>query len=276
MAPFAVPGMPEWTVDDATQRDFGGACCLVIAATLVSFVVSKGFDLHVGKALVRVDPGAVTLEQRLEATDKVLLTPLFAGIGLLALASSWELRATVEQRWSGRTDKTRACMMLYCAKMALDVPIQCYTLRKEGAKQVQMVGHHALSCAAIGLGLVTGKAHFFACWAVCSELSTPFLNLVMAIKLFGGNATPTQKRCHTLAGAALWLSYLPFRMALFPAWLYVWFDDRRAFPGVTAASPFELVFYPSVIAFLLALSTVWFVAISRGLKKALAGAGKTA
>ena len=47
-------------------------------------------------------------------------------------------------------------------------------------------------------------------------------------------------------------------------------------PARTTAvsSTFELAFFPSVIAFLLVLSTVWFVAITRGLVKALSGGGK--
>jgi hypothetical protein len=60
-------------------------------------------------------------------------------------------------------------------------------------------------------------------------------------------------------------------MALFPAWLWLWFDDQRTFPDRTTAvsSTFELSFFPAVIAFLLALSTVWFYAITKGLAKAL-------
>ena len=160
--------------------------------------------------------------------------------------------------------------------MLLDVPLQAYTLRDDSVKRLQMVGHHILSFVAIGLGLVVKRSAFFACWAVCSELSTPFLNLVMAIKLFGGNATPTQRLCHTAAGTSLWLAYIPFRMVLFPAWLWLWFDDQRRSPARTTAvsSTFELAFFPSVIAFLLVLSTVWFVAITRGLVKALSGGGK--
>ena len=34
---------------------------------------------------------------------------------------------------------------------------------------------------------------YFGCLAVCSEVTTVFLNLIFAIKLFGGNATPHQK-----------------------------------------------------------------------------------
>ena len=155
--------------------------------------------------------------------------------------------------------------------MLLDVPTQAYTLRGDAVKRLQMVGHHLLSFVAIGLGLVVKRSAFFACWAVCSELSTPFLNAVMAIKLFGGNATPAQKSCHMVAGTGLWLAYIPFRMALFPAWLWLWFDDQRSFPDRTTAvsSTFELSFFPAVIAFLLALSTVWFYAITKGLAKAL-------
>ena len=151
---------------------------------------------------------------------------------------------------------------------------QTWTLRKSATKRAQMVGHHALSLVAIGLSLVTGRCHFFACFAVCSELSTPFLCAVLAIKLLGGSRTPAQRTCQALAGAGLWLAYLPFRLALFPCWLGLFFADQRAAPATSreTATPFELCFYPAVIAFLFALSCVWFVAISKGLYKALAQA----
>lgn len=274
MAPLGIPLTP-YVVDEATQRDFLWACGLVVASTLVSFVCSRRFDVHAGKELAAVPRAEVTVEQRVDATDKLLCIPYFALVGCLALAASRELHATVDARWHGQTATSRWCMLLYCAKQAVDVPVQTWTLRKSPAKRVQMVGHHALSFVAIGLGLVTGRCHFFACFAVCSELSTPFLSTVMAIKLLGGGRTPAQRTCQALAGAGLWLAYLPFRLALFPCWLYVFLADQRDAPATTrdAATTFELRFYPAVIAFLLVLSCVWFVAISRGLYKALSQGG---
>ena len=44
-----------------------------------------------------------------------------------------------------------------------------------------MVGHHLLSFVAIGLGLVVKRSGFYACLAVCSEFSTPFLNAVVKV-----------------------------------------------------------------------------------------------
>ena len=263
--------LPGLLSEPQLVHDFGTACIYVVFLTFLSFLISFCFDLHVGKDLAELPAELVTAEQRIDATDKVLLTPLFAVIGFLALTGSWELRGDVESRWHGETPRTRWCALLYCAKMLLDVPTQAYTLRGDAVKRLQMVGHHLLSFVAIGLGLVVKRSAFFACWAVCSELSTPFLNAVMAIKLFGGNATPAQKSCHMAAGTGLWLAYIPFRMALFPAWLWLWFDDQRSFPDRTTAvsSTFELNFFPAVIAFLLALSTVWFYAITKGLAKAL-------
>ena len=270
MAPIEISGL---VIDDELQQDFGTACLFITFLSVVSLLISFMFDLHVGKELTLVPSDKVTVEQRIDAMDKVLLTPLFGVIGCMALYASLELRVDVTSRWSGSTPQSRWCSLMYCAKMLLDVPTQLWTLRKDNTKRAQMVGHHALSFVAIGSGLVLKRSNFWACWAVCSELSTPFLNLVMAIKLFGGNKTPLQNTCHTCAGAGLWLCYIPFRMALFPYWLKLWFEDLATYPAETSAisSLFELYFFPAVIVFLLVLSTVWFVAITKGLWKALFG-----
>mmetsp|Transcript_16428 Transcript_16428/g.49454 ORF Transcript_16428/g.49454 Transcript_16428/m.49454 type:complete len:165 (-) Transcript_16428:47-541(-) len=159
--------------------------------------------------------------------------------------------------------------------MFIDVPLNFYTLRDEPGKRAQMVGHHALSFVAIGCGLVVTRCGFFACLAVCSELSTPFLNNIMAIRVFGGATTPARKAFQVSSGVLLWLAYIPFRLVNFPYWLWTFFADQRLSPARTteACTAFELAFFPAVIFLLLVLSSIWFVSITRGLVNALGGGG---
>lgn len=111
-------------IDEATLLDFTLTCGLVLALTLAFSVCSQWFDIHAGKELAVVPRGKVTVEQRADASDKLLCIPYFAVVSGLALVASWELRATPEMRWHGETVASRRCMLLYCAKQAVDVPVQ--------------------------------------------------------------------------------------------------------------------------------------------------------
>ena len=69
----------------------------------------------------------------------------------------------------------------------------------------------------------------------------------------------------------LWIAYVPFRMVNFPVWLWVWSSDIQSDPASTSkrCTWFELVFHPAVILLLLYLSSVWFVAITKGCVKGI-------
>ena len=63
--------------------------------------------------------------------DKVLLTPLMAVLGALAVWASLELGGDVLSRWHGSTWASRWCSLIYSAKMVLDVPTQLYSLQDQ-------------------------------------------------------------------------------------------------------------------------------------------------
>ena len=66
-----------------------------------------------------------------QAMDKVLLTPLMAVLGALAVWASLELGGDVLSRWHGSTWASRWCSLIYSAKMVLDVPTQLYSLQDQ-------------------------------------------------------------------------------------------------------------------------------------------------
>jgi len=99
-------------LDAALREDFAVAMGLVLAATSLAATVSKVFLKD------------ATFAARCDAADKVLCPPLFAVVGTMACVASWQLHGTVELRWSGETFVSRWCGLIYCAKMALDVPVQ--------------------------------------------------------------------------------------------------------------------------------------------------------
>ena len=92
-----------------------------------------------------------------------------------------------------------------------------------------MVAHHLLSFVAIGCGLATKRCAFFACLALCAA-STPFLNNITAVKLFGGQQG-ADSLIHFLSGILLWITYAPFRIVNFPVWLWVWYSDLKSAPA---------------------------------------------
>ncbi|KAJ1458751.1 hypothetical protein M885DRAFT_512555 [Pelagophyceae sp. CCMP2097] len=212
-----------------------------------------------------------TWKSRLEDMDKILLSPYFAAVGILALYASFELSDSVESRWRGSTRASRVASLLYCVKMASDVPVQWFTLANEPAKRLQMTAHHALSFVAIGNGLFFRRMQFFACLAMCSEVTTVFLNAVMALKHFTDTSKGPAKFAVTASGLLLWLTYVVFRLFLFPCWFYVFVTDslERTSETWSTISVFEQIFDPCVIALLLFLSVLWFGKITQGLLKAL-------
>lgn len=69
-------------------------------------------------------------------------------------------------------------------------------------------------------------------------------------------------------GACFWLSYIPFRLVLFPTWLYWYFSDLETYKDIIpwdSLSPLEKYLYPTTNVVLLALSALWFLRITKGL-----------
>ena len=78
-------------------------------------------------------------------------------------------------------------------------------------------------------------------------------------------------------GLLLWAGFVVFRLVLFPVWLYVFYVDltvNNAPRMAEGATWFELCFYPATMTFLLVLSSLWMVPLTKGLIKALKKATK--
>jgi hypothetical protein len=77
-----------------------------------------------------------------------------------------------------------------------------------------------------------GVGHYFVCLDGCCELCTWLLNNVFLMKELGLDKI---QPLFALNGLLLWLSYIVFRLVLFPAWLYVYFTDTMSHPHTTLA-----------------------------------------
>ena len=144
-----------------------------------------------------------------------------------------------------------------------------------------MLAHHLLSCLAYSSGMHFNRMHFFACLdglcEICNLFLNPFLLMRHKEARFGEHLTRSLGSLAMVNNLLLWLSFLLFRMCLFPTWLAMFIVDVRAMfvqrtlvlAGQQSLTWFELVFYPAVTLFLLALSAIWFAKLTKGAIKEL-------
>jgi len=210
--------------------------------------------------------------------DRVCLAPYSVAIAALGAVASWAPARAADPgiRWYASSPAMRWCLALYCAKTTLDIVTQLATWRHADAKRSEILAHHVVSVGAIGYGLLASKqCLFYGALAVVTEASTFFLNNVMATKFFTGERTSAQRGFVALNGVLLWLSYLVCRLALLPFWPYRFFKDVASTENLFShVSALQLVLYPLSVLAILLLSCFWFLLITKGLLKALTGAGK--
>ena len=147
--------------------------------------------------------------------------------------------------------------------------------------KIPLLSHHILSCIAYSGGLLTGRLHFWAALDGMCEFTNIFLNILLLTKTSGGPSFgPKFKKklgvIFDINGILLWISFLIFRIVLFPAWLYYFMRDCFVDNGINLAlwstvTTFEFTFYPMVTVFLMALSTLWFWKLTIGVIKSLRG-----
>lgn len=127
--------------------------------------------------------------------------------------------------------------------------------------------HHVAVSSALTSVLITGQQAHYIAWIGLAELSNIPLAAVMLMQAADRRAHPL----YTVAGAALWLSFLCVRVGSL-GWAVVRLvnDALYALPAIGRELHF-MSRWGSVLGtfFLWALSCAWFVPISKGLLKAL-------
>eukprot|EP00946_MAST-07B_sp_MAST-7B-sp1_P002063 g2063.t1 len=216
-----------------------------------------------------------------------LWIPIVLAMVYTAGRGSAELAWSIEERWLGMSDAADWFMRVYIASniVAIGIEVMAWWTyeRSKGIKlsaRLPMLAHHILSIIAyINSLCVAHRMGFFACFDGLCEVSTFFLGFLQMSKIKGGTfAKRFQARYPRLLivnGLCLWLSFLLFRVLLFPCWLALFLHDIYTMPYAIWAqlSWFELVFYPGVTLFLFSLSCMWFVRLSKGVIKVLSAGG---
>eukprot|EP01065_Artemidia_motanka_P046354 TRINITY_DN7001_c4_g1_i1.p1 TRINITY_DN7001_c4_g1~~TRINITY_DN7001_c4_g1_i1.p1 ORF type:complete len:377 (+),score=92.51 TRINITY_DN7001_c4_g1_i1:74-1132(+) len=204
--------------------------------------------------------------------DLVFSMPFYPVLAWYACAGAWELSATAEERWGETSPRARFFLELYVCRQVTHLGIQL-SQKMDKQQLVLMTVHHVTSIACYTVGLFTGALHFWGCLDGVCEITTVFLdNMLLMRELDGWKSTTA----YAVNGVLLWLSFLVFRVCLFPLWLTWWYMDSSAYPELvrTMAGPVERVQYPAVTVLLLVLSSFWFLRLTRGMVKALQSASE--
>ena len=226
-----------------------------------------------------VAPEALKGRARTGFINNVTSLPLavfLAGSAALGVAHTY---GSAQERWFGSSQTTFFFLELYVAHNIVSLVIELSGATSFSAV-VPMVAHHVLSIAAYSGGLLTHRMHFYACLDGMCETTNLFLNPFLLSRTEAGvgeRVASTFGSMLLVNNCLLWLSFLIFRLCLFPTWLALFAVDVRAMfvdrsvsvAGQEALTWFELLFYPAVTLFLLVLSTIWFVKLTKGALKSL-------
>ena len=191
--------------------------------------------------------------------------PVFVVITALSFHHTLSSGGDVETRWASTSLSSRACLWLYVVRQVVSFPF-VFVGGAKFSDKVLMTVHHIVSIVAYANGILTNRLHWYATLDGCCEITTIFLNLLLAFRVVGYKGV-----LNTINGITLWATFLIFRLGLFPYWLWRFSVDVASHPEETSAkvTKFELLFYPATNVLLLAMSITWFVSLTKGMLKAL-------
>ncbi|KAJ9469286.1 hypothetical protein DIPPA_17706 [Diplonema papillatum] len=224
-----------------------------VAAVLVMYIASVAVTKLLWPKLA--DPYSMA--------DNILSIPLYGYLAYLAVTDSMVCVHTLEDRWFTYTPIAKEFFFIYVSRSLVHIPYMFLCDIPLPLVLVMSV-HHLISTVCFFGGLYTEQ---MSCWGLldgCCEISTFFLSIVFVIKDFGLDTHPAFRIPSVLSGFCLWLSYLVFRLFLFPYWLYQFYTDVTEHPEKTweAIHPFQRYIYPATTILLLVLSIKWMWAIT--------------
>jgi hypothetical protein len=191
---------------------------------------------------------------------------LFPVIIFMAIDGAMQTSSSIDSRWHGSCSSGNYFMYLYCSRQILHIPFLLYGEYKPFDKMA-MLCHHALSLTCYGSSILSGmRMQFWGSLAGCCEVTTFFLNNLCLLQ----ELHATNTAINAINGVFLWLSFIVFRLVLFPAWLWWWWQETSThYDKLWGPSNFiERYVFPCVILFLFCLSAKWFVSLTEGMLKA--------
>merc|ERR1712107_706239 len=201
--------------------------------------------------------------------------PYYILLCVLATVATVELSGDPLSRWHGVTIASEYFQLLYVIRMVTRLPIQAVVLWNSPIFHFQMCMHHILSIMCFGGGLVTNRMHFWATFDGCCEFTTVFLTLISMMKWFSPQTSAKYLWANFICGLFLWIGFLSHRLVLFTVWLMWFYKDISSHTTMTwdMLTNYERYLYPSVTLFLLLLSSIWFVPVTKGVLKVFGAVG---
>lgn len=192
--------------------------------------------------------------------------PFFVAMVFFAHRGVMEIFLAHASRTNDSSPSTDTFIHIYIASNIIAALGQLQT--EEGALLAQLMAHHVLSIACFAGGFYFDRFRFWTAFAGLCETTNLFL-----VPVFAAKELPQIKfqSWYKFNGLLLWVTFVVYRLILFPVWLYVWYSDVKPLD----VSPFEQYGYPSTIFALLVLSCFWFMQIHRGLVKQWTSAQKS-
>mmetsp|Transcript_6426 Transcript_6426/g.9071 ORF Transcript_6426/g.9071 Transcript_6426/m.9071 type:complete len:233 (+) Transcript_6426:60-758(+) len=206
---------------------------------LVSFFISFYMAL-------KIKPTRPKNTDTIADADLIFSVPMYSGLSMLAILGTIEgMEEGWQFHWFGSSGHSRHFVMLYAAVNLIHIPITLFKKQNFNYK-VLMSFHHAISITCMMVGLLNDRMYFFAAIDGICEISTLILTIFFIFKEGLLGKGPVIDRLVTIIGFMLWLSYLVFRVFLFPFWLYLFIIEARDNYEETFAvvSPVERYLYP--------------------------------
>jgi hypothetical protein len=205
------------------------------------------------------------LHDSLEVGDLVGSVPIYPALAcgaFLAVKELWD------DRVKGTTWVSVWLLQFYVAKQLQSMIVLLYEMfMKPSFHTLLMALHHIISITCFCSGLIQKVAHFYGAFALVCESTTIFANNLTLLHSRDGMLKNKYPVLNILNGVGLWVSFIPFRLMLFPYWLYMFYQD---WPDLQKALPVQVLYlYAATIVVLLALSTFWFGRITLGIIKAV-------
>ncbi|MEW5318260.1 MAG: hypothetical protein WDW38_009494 [Sanguina aurantia] len=126
----------------------------------------------------------------------------------------------------------------------------------------EMALHHVGSFSCVAIAAFSGQCHLYVLWMLTTEATTPFVNIRWWLDKAGLKAHPL----YFWNGIAIVLSWMLFRLALFPPFFYSVWTHRDELHHLNIASRTLLLVFPVV---LISLNLFWFQKIVKGIMKML-------
>jgi len=193
---------------------------------------------------------------------------IFSYISYLAVMATYTLCEDADLRTFEVNFYTVEYLHCYLGQQVVGTAMEIINIlkgRHSSGNPVVMMVHHAISMSSYYFGLTTGRLHFFGCYAGICELCTPFLCCFLLAKELDW------KLGKSIFGALLVISYIPFRLVLFPSWFFVYYYDVLSKPAVLEQlTNSEIYGFPFVIGLLTVMSYFWFVKMVKGSTKSIA------